>query len=67
MNTEKEVTTYDLEQLLAVAQFKHSLHGQQVAIEQSDHNEIRRYAKLLDNLVREYGVSALNKAKEEIL
>jgi hypothetical protein len=54
-------TTYDLEHHLAVAQFKHYLHGHRSAMEQGD-VECWRHVELLDRLVKEYGVNALREA-----
>lgn len=60
------VTTPMLERHLAVAQIKHYFHLQQSAIAVSDHRECRRVTKHLDRLVNDYGVSALNEAKDDL-
>ena len=62
MNIENSI---DLDKHLAIAQMKHYLHLQQSANAVADHGEYRRATVVLDHLVKDYGVSALNTAKEE--
>ena len=62
MNNE---TTYDLERHLAIKQIQLYLHIQQSATYFGDQQECRRAKDIIEQLVTEYGMSALNKAKEE--
>lgn len=67
MNRDEELTTYDVDRILAIKQMVHFMVIKQSAISMDNHQEIQRSTQELDRLVSSYGVNALIEAESELL
>lgn len=65
MNRDEELTTYDVDRILAMNQMTHYLHLKQSAMSVGDNQEGRRATDILDQLTTEHGVELLQQVQDE--